>query len=558
MITALPRRRLAALAGVVIAVLYVLWTAKHTGADIDQYADQQYFVNNLHGFVANERFPFVYFGSVDASIESSYGYTFQAIAFFVSWALASIRNDAFDPFSAGAYTDKNVMVALVSLLAFWAVYHAARSLTARRSIGVAAVALLALSPVFTGHALMNQKDVPLAVGFTALTAGTISFVGRLQRRSRGVDASIDDARVVQRFGSRRSLAWLLAIGIAFTIGTRPGSIVVVGLDVVLMVVVAVRAGAHREWKVLRAPAVGLGAGTALVLATNSAAWPNPISWLRHAIEVSRGFPNWRGKLLVDGVFHNYDAQPRWYLPFMLAVQTPVVIATLAVVAVWFLAVRAFATRRPMRATWSSVSPRLALWSPLLVQLLVLPLAGVVQGSLFYNAARQVLFVLPALAILAAVGLLGVEQLCRTRQARAIAVGVIALGMLSPLVDTVTMYPYQYAYFNELERSAGLTDRFEFDYWGLSAREAQAWVNDHYPDAVEAYPAGWQFPPFAAGTILMSSNLDNVRDREMIYASNYYPPWDLDTYRSCPVVHTVTRHLWGEEILLSYVRRCTLI
>lgn len=542
---ALTRRqqRVLRLGGLGVLLLSVFWTAKHTGAGIDQYADQQYFVNNLHGFVANERFPYVWFGEADANIETTYGYTFQAIAFFVSWALAVVRGDGFDPFSAGTYTDKNVMVALLSLVAFWSVFHATRSLTNRRRIAGVAVVLLALSPVFTGHALMNQKDVPLAVGFTALTAGTIAMIGRVQRR-----ATDNESTLCRRFGSTRSLGWLLAFGIAFTIGSRPGSVVVVFLDVLLMVAVVVRAKAHRSWSTLRAPVVGLAGGTALVLATNSAAWPNPISWLWHAVEVSRGFPNWQGKLLVDGLFHNFDAQPRWYLPFMLAVQTPMIIAALSVIGVWWLSVRAVTTRQ-------RVAP-LLLWAPIGVQSVLLPAAGVLQGSLFYNAARQVLFVLPAMAIVAAVGLMALDELTRGRRVRTAATVLVAVGAVAPLVDTITLYPYHYVYYNELQRTADLTDRFEFDYWGISAREAQQWVNEQYPNAVEVYPRGWQFPPFGVSTITFASSWSNAGTRERIFAANYYPPWEVDQYQSCPVVHTVTRHLWGEEILLSYVRRCT--
>lgn len=540
-----PARRWAAvgLGTGTLLVLYVLWTAKHIGAGIDQYMDQQYFINNLDGFVHNDRFPFVFYSEGDSNIQSSYGYTFQAIAFFVSWALASIRNEAFDPFSAGTYTDKNVMIALLSLAAFWGVYHATRSLLGRRRFAVSATVLLALTPVFTGHAMMNQKDLPLAVGFTCLTAGTIAVVGRLQRRT-----ALGATALTRRFGTRSSAGVLLALGVAFTVGSRPASAVVVVLDVALVATVVLTTRAHRSWTELQAPVIGVTAGAAAVLATNSAAWPNPVSWLLHAIDVSRRFPNWGGKLLVDGLYHNHDAQPRWYLPFMLAVQTPLVIAVLGIIAVWYLAVRASSHRRRL-------SPVL-LWLPVLAQLLVLPLGGVLQGSLFYNAARQALFVLPMLAVLAATGLAALDHLVSGRRAR-IAVGcVVAAGALLPLIDTVTLYPYQYVYYGELERTADLTDRFEFDYWGISGRETQEWVNEHYPTALEAHPIGWQFPPFAVGTITFTNRWNATDTREKIFAANYYPPWEADRYQTCPVVHTVTRHLWASEILLGYVRRCT--
>ena len=144
-------RRILLFGGIGLLVLYLLWTAKHLGADVDQTFDQQYLLNNLHGFVEFDRWPVGNPTAADAKVEGSYGNTFQMIAFMVSWLLSSIWNEPFDPFSASTFTDKNVMIALISLVAFWGVYHATRSLTGRRRTAVVASVLLALLPVFTGH-----------------------------------------------------------------------------------------------------------------------------------------------------------------------------------------------------------------------------------------------------------------------------------------------------------------------------------------------------------------------------------------------------------------------
>ena len=100
-------RRLLMVGGIGVVVLYLLWTAKHIGADIDQTFDQQYFLNNLHGFVEFTRWPVGNPSPADATVEASYGNTFQMIAFLVSWMLSSIWNEPFDPFSASTMTDKN-------------------------------------------------------------------------------------------------------------------------------------------------------------------------------------------------------------------------------------------------------------------------------------------------------------------------------------------------------------------------------------------------------------------------------------------------------------------
>jgi len=196
-----------------------------------------------------------------------------------------------------------------------------------------------------------------------------------------------------------------------------------------------------------------------------------------------------------------------------------------------------------------------LWVPVGLQVL-LPVAGVLQGSLFYNAARQVLFVLPIIALLAAIGAGALWQLSAHWRGRRFMVGAVALLALLPAIDTLTLYPYQYVYFNELQRSSGLTDRFEFDYWGISGRETQGWVNDNEPTALEVIPGEWLFEPFAADGIEFAPDWSAAGGREMLYVSNYYPSWFADVYGDCPIIHRVTRSLWSQEILLGYVRRCT--
>lgn len=535
-------QRLCILGGIGVVVAFVLWTAYRSGAGIDQNLDQRFLIDNFHRWGVVDRFGYFANSPAQLRVEESYGFTFHAIAFALDWAFSAVRGHDFDPFSASAYAHRNVLIALLSLGAFWGVYHVTRSLTGRRRVAAAASVLLALTPVFTGHALMNQKDVALAVGFTTLTAGTVALIGRMLRRN-----DLDDAALVERFGSRWSTGLLLAMGISFTIGARPASVVAVSVDAVLLVCVAVATRTHRSWRELREPAIGLASGALLVLATNPASLPNPLAWLSHAVATSSDF-FWRNKILVDGQFHDSAFQPRWYMPYLLAVQTPLVIAALGVIGTWFMVVRSFTTKDVVR--------RVIVWLPVLVQLLLLPLGALAKGSLFYNAVRQALFVLPMFAVVAAVGLMALDRLLRGRRLRVIVATLVAVGALSPLVDTTTLYPYQYVYFNELVRSPDLTDRFEFDYWGISARETQQWVNEHYPTAVEVYAYDWIFPPYGAEGISFAFDWKSAGDREKVYAGNYYPSWGSDTYSDCPVVHRVTRHLWASEILLGYVRRCT--
>jgi len=261
----IEHRRTLVGAGAVVALVVAAWTAKHTGVGVDQQYDQQYFINNLERLIGPNRFAAVDYGP--GSVETSYGYTFQALAFGISWLWSLVLGREFLPFSAATYTDKNVLVVVFAAFTVAALAHLARSLTGRRRVAALASLLLLLTPVFTGHGLMNQKDIPLAAGFTALTAGVVAFLGRLTRGDR-LGPTATDAR----FGSPVELAVLLGFGVAFTIGTRPPVGAIVAVDVMLMAIALWLYRSARPWHLARWAGAGLLVGGVVVMATNASLW----------------------------------------------------------------------------------------------------------------------------------------------------------------------------------------------------------------------------------------------------------------------------------------------
>jgi hypothetical protein len=191
----------------------------------------------------------------------------------------------------------------------------------------------------------------------------------------------------------------------------------------------------------------------------------------------------------------------------------------------------------------------------MIQLALLPAGGVIQGSLFYNASRQVLFVYPMIAVIAAWGVFSLAQWLPHGAIRNLGFTVVALLALVPAIDTLTLYPYQYVYFNEATRG-DLTNRYELDYWGISGPETQRWVNQNYPTAIVVNPPPWDLKRSASSGIDIVEEWPSGSDRELIWAGPWYPSWNFADYPQCPIVHETTRSLWGEDLRLGYVRRCT--
>jgi hypothetical protein len=446
--------------------------------------------------------------------------------------------------STSVLATRNVFVLAVGLMVLPSVYLIARSLSARRWVGWTAIVGVALLPVFTGHSLINQKDIPLAAGFTAVTAAAVVFLRRVMKP--GHPTAVIRRRMLNLDRDQWALAFLLAFGISMTVGTRPPSAVAVGFTVIAVGVVAVSQRRVLQRTDLVWPLTGLVVGGLIVLATNAAATPNPIAWILDSITIAGDFPGWRGQQLINGTYLLPERLPRTHIVGMVLAQTPVVMLLLGAVGILGIA-RDIASPGPIRRAT-------ILWAPVAIQLLLLPGAGILQGSLFYNTSRQVLFVYPMIAVIAAWGVFTLANWLpsgRTRSAAFVVVGVLAV---LPILDTLTLFPYQYVYFNELARG-DLNTRYDLDYWGISGKEVQQWVNVNYPNAIEQYPEGWEFERYATPGITFVKDLPDASDRPLVWAANWYPAWALRDYPECPIVHEVTRSLWGENLRLGYVRLC---
>jgi hypothetical protein len=93
----------------------------------------------------------------------------------------------------------------------------------------------------------------------------------------------------------------------------------------------------------------------------------------------------------------------------------------------------------------------------------------------YNGSRQFLFVVPALAVLASLGLwVLMKRIDAMSSAPAIARvalwTVVTAGVVGPLVAQSTLFPYNYTYVNAVTASQPLEGHWPTDYWRFSSRE----------------------------------------------------------------------------------------
>jgi len=317
---------------------------------------------------------------------------------------------------------------------FAALYEVLYRHSRRPWLSLAGPLFLFLTPQFLGSIPANPKDVPFAL-FYFLSLAAIGL------------------------GEGLRVRWvLLGTLFGFAMASR-----IIGFTLLPILVLF---DLHRRGKGAWAKKGGEWSGT-LVLsqAVLAVLWPfigmDYFRALPEVLALSAKFPP-RFEFLYQGAMEGSTTYPWHYLPVTLGVTTPLFLLVLAG-ASFFLS-RPWA-KRPLFTLTAG-----ALLLNLLLYFLLRPA--------LYDGLRHFLFLLPLVAVLAAMGLLDFwtwkgEAL---RTARKAILAMTVLGMAGTLWAMAKLHPYEYIYHNELAGGTkGAYGRYETDYWVAGMREAVEWL-----------------------------------------------------------------------------------
>jgi 4-amino-4-deoxy-L-arabinose transferase-like glycosyltransferase len=324
--------------------------------------------------------------------------------------------------------------------------------------GALAAALLASTPLFFGHLFNNPKDMPFAA---AVALSLAAFLGGWEE--------------LPRLSRRRVLLAGGAAGVA--LGIRPAALPVLAVFWIglLGCWLLARRGAANAIRPLLLSTLKLAALAWLLMLLF---WP----WgLLHPFEASvDAFPlatgiNRRGQVLFDGQVVSSRDLPWSYVPLWLLASLPEFLMVCLVAG----AVIAMVRRRASDDT----SWKLA-W---LAATVLLPIAAaVVLKPSLYDGVRHFVFVLPSLAVLAALGAMAVVRSSLALPLRLSFAALVAGLAVVTLRDMVRLHPYQSIYFNRVLAGgvAQAGSRFETDYWCASYKEAAEWLVERYGFGLE--------------------------------------------------------------------------
>lgn len=332
---------------------------------------------------------------------------------------------------------RHALCFLAGWLGLLGTYRLARALGPQPA-PLVALLLLVLAPRWYGSSFAQPKDIPFA---TAWVWGMLAVV-----------------RVVQAPGTATTLRAAALAGVATAV--RPFGALLLPLAAgALALVVPLRALA-KQWALLL-----LAGGAATVLL-----WP--VLWTRAPWHVARsiaalsrhtaGSPS-----LFFGEVYPYDAAPAGYAAVWTAITlpAPTLVGLVCGAVAGALALR----RRPPRAVWLA-------WAPVVLWIAVPLLAPVVRTVSLYDTSRQLLFVVPAVCVVAAAGLVAAVRRCRSRWLARAAVAALALAGVEVAARMVHLHPYESLYFGPLVGGLrGAQGRFDVAYHSETYREGLTWV-----------------------------------------------------------------------------------
>lgn len=434
--------------------------------------------------------------------------------------------------TAEAFIVRHYVVASMALAGTLAVFGLAWMALGTWRWAVVATGVLAAIPMWTGHAMFNPKDTPVAVGNTLMTLGLAGMALMAGERNRA------------RLGVLAAYCVSLILGTTLMLGTRPG--MWPGLAAAIVVVLLILAvGRRLDRGVLTALAAGLLGSYAALWQLYPKIFSHPIAMLSASVGQSTRFPH--------GV-----SSGRGYVFERTAIEWPVILLGFLVGGTVFAAV--FSVR-----SMKSEPRQAAIFALVGVQAFALMAAAVITNANLYDGLRQMLFAVPAQAVLATVGIAAVASWVRPGMMRWVFSGVVVAALVLPMAVQARLYPYQYAYGNVVAERVG-ADILN-DNWKVSFRE---WVEE-IPPTVKAIcpnkpPAG---PPIKVEDFSDCRNSSGPALRPHWMAYWHHARFDPDSPKfytvlraqrpvppNCRVLDEVVRKRNFERVVMSKLLLCT--
>lgn len=323
------------------------------------------------------------------------------------------------------------------------------------SAAALSVVTLLLMPRLFGQAFGNLKDIPFAAGYVAGILLTLKYVTELPK-------------------PRWSTAILLGISIAFTISVRIGGLILFGLlGLALIGYISLRPFLLKHIvstklcleRLLGQGTVILGIGYFGGLLF----WPFALQdVLRHPFESLQVMEHYKVSIrqIFEGSYYWSTDLPWYYLPKWLLMATPEFV--FLGFAVFLLLFISKLKNQESKQLFTGLFLFFTLFFPIVYVIAI--------KSNLYSGIRQMLFVMPVLAIFSSVGII---ELLKTKSGKTIKLVVTLFffgTMVVTLVKQIQTFPANYIYFNSVSGgNKKAWSNYEYDYYFHGMKKASEYL-----------------------------------------------------------------------------------
>lgn len=340
---------------------------------------------------------------------------------------------------------RHSIVTLYFACAVWILYWLGKRVTGDWRLAVLGCVMLVLSPRIFAHGFYNSRDIP---NLTFMSLAMLTLL---------------------RFLDRRTVARAALHGLccALALALRTTALLLPALTLLFIVLSAVEDGPNTILKnvrrVLPPCAVYLGVLLAFTIFFWPLLWENPV---RHIIDAVTDMASHGGANFYMGAM--IEENPWHYVPVWITISTPLPYTLLFLLGC-------------LTAVFTCAGhPRgaLRMERPLLLCLLwfFAPILAIIAlQSGIYQEWRHLFFVYPAFLLIALRGwqLLARAMRGMTTHALIVLWMLTAAALLPTARWVIRNHPFEYAYFSM--PTSWVQGAFDLDYWGLSYRQAFAYI-----------------------------------------------------------------------------------
>ena len=311
-----------------------------------------------------------------------------------------------------------------------------------------ATALFASQPLIWGHGFINPKDIPFMTFFLATILSGYKMLDEMDHQDFSLKSLI-------------RIPWFYPAGILLGI-TMSIRILGAAAGIIALLCLAFR----NPRRALRTSYAYYALALIVSFLTWPYLWAAPIENFSKSIYLMLKF-QWVGQVLFNGVYYDTDKLPRAYFPQLFMMQFTETALIMFGVGLVILLLAGIRRKR------DDLVVLIAAW-------FVLPVAIIlIKGMNLYDNTRQLLFIYPAVFLIAAVGLETILDRIKPRWAQVLVI----LLILTPGAAGIREYhPFEYTYYNFLTlRTRQIFRNYETDYWATSYKQASAYLNENAPD-----------------------------------------------------------------------------